>query len=69
MDEPDGMLKLQQAIKAGVWPHTMDAQIWARQFLLKFPSGGYDEADLVAWFANAIMAGYDTAATRIGLRP
>lgn len=61
MMELPGSLELQMAVSKGEWPHTMDAQIWAEKFLEKFQNGGYDKADLIAWFANAIMAGYDRA--------
>jgi hypothetical protein len=61
MDELPGMLELQRAAADGHWPHTIDARTWADRFLERFPNGGYDVADLIAWFANAIMAGYDNA--------
>jgi len=41
------------------WPQTFDGATWAQEFLRHFPVGGYDEADLIGWFANAIMVGYD----------
>ena len=56
-----GALALQRAIQKGDWPHTMDAHVWATEFLKRFPNGGYDHADIMTWFANAIMAGYDRA--------
>jgi len=41
---------------------TMDAQQWANAFCKQFP--GPDPDLMIAWFANAIMAGYDTAQQR-----
>lgn len=46
---------------------TMDAQVWTKEFMRLF--GHYldrhiDEGLLICWFANAIMAGYDTAMQR-----
>lgn len=35
---------------------TMDASVWAKEFVRRF---GGDESLMVAWFANAIMCGYD----------
>lgn len=63
-DGPDGMLALALAVKEGKWPHTMDAREWAKAFMAQFPDMAFDEADAVTWFANAIMAGYDTARAR-----
>lgn len=46
--------------------NTMDAQVWTKEFMRLF--GGkletIDEALMLGWFANAIMAGYDTAMQR-----
>lgn len=42
---------------------TTDARIWALEFMKRFPGtakGSPDEADMIGWFANAIMAGVDT---------
>lgn len=60
MDMP-GMLALAKAVQEGKWPHTTDAVIWAKEFMERFRDQPPDEADMIAWFANAIMAGYDTA--------
>ena len=38
---------------------TMDAKLWAQEFVRRFPA--HDEGLMLAWFANAIMRGYDTA--------
>lgn len=46
---------------------TMDAQVWAQQFkataerLRALGQDVLDDGWLIAWFANAIMRGYDTA--------
>lgn len=43
-------------------PTTADARVWARTWeetLLKHPIVPHDEGAMIAWFANAIMAGYD----------
>jgi len=62
-DGPDGMVALGLAVQAGQWPHTMDAMVWADEFCKRFPSISRDDA--LGWFANAIMAGYDTATHRL----
>lgn len=64
MSELPGMLALAQAMKEGKWPHIMDAQVWAREFIervKKNPDIATDEGAMIAWFSNAIMAGWDTA--------
>jgi hypothetical protein len=61
-DELPGYLEMLLAIDRGDWPHTMDAVKWADEFLKQYPSFDYGTA--LAWFANAIMAGYDTAMMR-----
>ena len=41
-----------------------DAQVWARKWLeitADKPEVATDEGAMIGWFANAIMAGYDTA--------
>ncbi len=43
---------------------TFDAKIWTQEWLKtikKKPSIPTDEGTMIAWFANAIMAGYDHA--------
>ena len=45
----------------------MDAAKWAASFVAHVqwkPSIATDEGTMIGWFANAIMAGYDTAAAR-----
>jgi hypothetical protein len=54
-----GMLALAKGVADQKWPHTMDAVVWAKEFCKRFPD--MDEGLMVSWFANAIMAGYDTA--------
>jgi hypothetical protein len=61
-DELPGMLEVLVRVAKQEWPHTMDAQVWAKEFCKQFPD--MDEGTMIAWFANAIMAGYDTAQMR-----
>ena len=61
------MLQLGKAIAEQRWPHTMDAREWANRWLKAVeekPSIATDEATMIGWFANAIMAGYDTGIAR-----
>lgn len=65
--ELPGMLALAEGVNAGEWPHTMDAQVWARKWLeitADKPEVATDEGAMIGWFANAIMAGYDSAMLR-----
>ena len=64
MSELDGMAALNDAVHRGEWPHTMDARVWAQKFTEHFQDKAYDEADLIGWLANAVMAGYDNACMR-----
>jgi hypothetical protein len=62
-----GMLAVAKGIAEQRWPHTMDAQVWAREFNKthkELHGFSHDEDWLIGWFANAIMAGYDTAQAR-----
>lgn len=43
---------------------SMDARVWADAFLAQF-SEVPDREMLIAWFANAIMCGYDAQATTL----
>jgi hypothetical protein len=61
-DELPGMLALAKGVAEQRWPHTMDAAVWAAEFVKLNP--GADEGLMLSWFANAIMAGYDTAQSR-----
>jgi hypothetical protein len=41
-----------------------DCKIWAKEFIDRVkenPDIATDESTMMGWFANAIMAGYDTA--------
>jgi len=40
------------------WPQTTDAKIWADEFCTR--NSASDHGTMHAWFANAIMVGYDT---------
>jgi len=68
-EELPGMLALAKAVAEQKWPHTMNAQVWAREFNKTFAElhegCELDEGWLIGWFANAIMAGYDTAQARL----
>ena len=49
------------------FPHTMDARVWAKEWLKvisKNPGIPNDEATMIGWFANSIMAGFDEAMRR-----
>ena len=63
-DDLPGELELAYAISRGKWPHTMDAEVWAEEFMKRFKGKFPDDGTMIAWFANAIMAGYDTAMMR-----
>ena len=66
-EELPGMLALAKGVQEGAWPHTMDAQVWAQKWLeitKDKPEVATDEGAMIGWFANAIMAGYDTAMLR-----
>ncbi len=46
------------------WPlPSFDAQDWAKAFLKRNPDCGIDEGTIIAWFANALMRGYDEYAS------
>ena len=65
--ELPGMLALSEGVAEQRWPHTMDAQVWAREWIKTIkdhPNIATDEETMLGWFANAIMAGYDTACLR-----
>ena len=62
-DELPGMLAVAKGVAEQKWPHTMDAQVWAAEFV-KHCSPSPPEDVMLGWFANAIMAGYDTAQAR-----
>ena len=67
-EELPGMLALALAVSEGQWPCTMDAQVWADEWLRTLkahPGIAHDRATMIGWFANAIMAGWDTACSRM----
>lgn len=37
---------------------TTDARVWAEEFM-RITKGSVDEEDMIGWFANAIMCGWD----------
>jgi hypothetical protein len=50
-------------------PHSFDAQAWADSFVAHVrqnPAIATDEATMLTWFTNAIMAGYDHAKAKGG---
>jgi hypothetical protein len=63
-DDLPGSLALLKGVAEQAWPHTIDAREWARQWIETIganPEIPMDEETMIGWFANAIMAGYDTA--------
>jgi len=67
--ESPGMLALANAVSLQTWPHTIDARVWAEKWMKAIkdhPEIANDQAAMVGWFANAILAGYDTATMRMG---
>lgn len=60
-DDLPGMLAVAKGVAEQKWPHTMDAAVWAAEFCKRYPGSEFSEGDMIGWFANAIMAGYDTA--------
>ena len=68
MSELDGMAKLTDQVMKQVWPHTTDACVWADEWLktiAEHPDVATDRNAMIGWFANAIMAGYDTAMIKV----
>jgi hypothetical protein len=65
-DDLPGMLAVQKATAEKRWPHTDDAQEWARNWIEQVktnPDMASDEVSrLIAWFATALVAGKDAAA-------
>lgn len=67
MSELPGMLQVAINVAEQRWPHTIDAAEWAKEWARIYaekPQIAADEGTMIAWFANAIMAGYDTAEMR-----
>ena len=66
-----GMLALAEGVATQKWPHTVDAKVWATEWMRRIqknPAIATDKDCMLGWFANAIMAGYDTAQAR-GTKP
>jgi len=62
-----GSLALAQGVAEQKWPHCMDAQAWVAEWMkviAERPEIATDEGTMLGWFANAIMAGFDTANMR-----
>lgn len=66
-DELPGMLAVAKGVAEQSFPHTIDAQVWCNEFKKQHPVPGEDT--MLVWFANAIMAGYDTANARRSAEP
>lgn len=67
-DELPGILALAQGVQYQKWPHTIEPREWADEWLktiAEHPEVPFDRAAMIGWFANAIMAGYDTACLRM----
>jgi hypothetical protein len=65
-DKLDGMLAVMEGVEKQKFSHTVDARVWAQEWM-KSPNRqeiANDEGAMIGWFANAIMAGYDTASHR-----
>jgi hypothetical protein len=68
-----GMMEVAKGVRKQDFPHTVDAMEWAKEFhkhgfrVWQEPGGVVEDQVglMVGWFANAIMAGYDTAMMRI----
>lgn len=55
---------MQKDLKQDILIGQFDAKIWAEEFVKmvkKNPKIANDMGTMIAWFANAIMAGYDRA--------
>ncbi len=66
-EELPGCLQSAINVEKQVWPHTANAEEWAKQWkehLSINPEIANDEGCMVGWFANAIMAGFNTACSR-----
>jgi hypothetical protein len=64
-DDLPGMLTVVEGTREQRWPHTMDAQVWVEKWReLKGAERATDDGAMIGWFANAIMAGFDTANMR-----
>ena len=64
----DGMAGVMRGVAKQRFPHTMDARVWAQEWLSTIernPNIAQDEETMISWFANAIMVGYDTASYQL----
>ena len=61
-EELDALKAPQEPVATGhdglSWPDTLDAKIWADEFCKRYSAS--DHGTMIAWFANAIMRGYDS---------
>lgn len=62
MSELDGMAGVAEGVRQQRFPHTVDARVWVEEFAKQYPE--IDRGTMLGWFANAIMAGFDTAGMR-----
>lgn len=65
--ELPGTLEHTIAVAKQQWPCTVDAREWVDEWLKVYdsdPAIAADRGTMLGWFANAIMAGYDTAMLR-----
>jgi len=63
LDDLPGALLLAKGVAEQKWPHTVDARAWADGWLRtlkEHPDIATDRDTMIGWFANSIMAGYDT---------
>lgn len=60
MSELPGNLEIVLRTEKQEWPHCMSAEVWVQKWK-EHGMPEVDEGSLLCWFANAIMAGYDTA--------
>jgi len=59
-EERDDLEEGGEDIVAITLHQTMDAQVWAREFMKRVEQGCVlDEGMMLGWFANAIMCGWD----------
>jgi hypothetical protein len=72
MTDPYKVFALASTLRDGKWPNTMDAKVWVDEWMARVitrPEMATDFGTMLAWFANAIMAGYDAAQQRLLLDP
>lgn len=75
-EELPGALGLAIGVSEQRWPHTVDARQWVEVWIAYLPKDDTEALAFVrnrgcmhGWFANAIMAGYDTATMRNKQKP